>query len=501
MSTIELTNVGPIEHLSIPVPEAGGVVVLQGPNGAGKSNALNAVDCAVSGRGKVNVRDGQRSAEVDAFGVKITVGRSARRSGELVVESLDGKLSIAELVDPGLKDQGAADLRRIKALVNLSGVLPSAELFHDLLGGRAEFDAVVSPGAASAADLVLMAEAIKRDIERAARQCELVVENEAGRASAFAEAAKGLDLSIPYDADALQAAMEAAVRQDAALGAKAREHNRARLAADLAKDQAEEAGIRYDGPTIEQAADAEAAAQIDATAAQEAFTAAKDALALAEAAMARARSERDSANSVLAAKIQVRKSAERHAQLLEEHSLAMAATIPPAVPKEDLAASAARVTAAREAVERGALVRKQIADKAMAEVHATEAGKHKTRAHALRQAAAGVDDVLSEVVGRTCKQLRVEAGRIVLDTVRGKTPFCELSEGERWRIALDIGIAALAEKCNGRGVLVIPQTAWEGLDGHNRAAIAEHVAGRGVVVLTAEASDDDEITPAVYQPD
>ncbi len=102
MSTIELTNIGPIEHLVIPVPERGGLCVLRGRNGRGKTKALEAVESALTGRGKLDVRDGALRGEVEAFGVTLKIGRSTRRTGELEVQSLDGRLSPAELVDPGL---------------------------------------------------------------------------------------------------------------------------------------------------------------------------------------------------------------------------------------------------------------------------------------------------------------------------------------------------------------------------------------------------------------
>ena len=78
---ITLENVGPIERLSIPLPEAG-VVVLRGRNGVGKSHALQAVDSLVGGRGRPPCRDGARRAVVEGFGARITISRSLRRTGE-----------------------------------------------------------------------------------------------------------------------------------------------------------------------------------------------------------------------------------------------------------------------------------------------------------------------------------------------------------------------------------------------------------------------------------
>jgi hypothetical protein len=61
-----------------------------------------------------------KSGVVSVPGVTMTVGRSVRRQGELQVETLEGRLSIADLVDPGFVDPERADAKRIKALVGLS---------------------------------------------------------------------------------------------------------------------------------------------------------------------------------------------------------------------------------------------------------------------------------------------------------------------------------------------------------------------------------------------
>ncbi|MEQ1891052.1 MAG: hypothetical protein ABL998_00800, partial [Planctomycetota bacterium] len=63
----------------------------------------------------------------------------------------------------------------------------------------------------------------------------------------------------------------------------------------------------------------------------------------------------------------------------------------------------------------------------------------------------------------------------------------ELSHGERWTIALDVGIDAVGEN----GLLSIAQEAWEGLDIAHRQQIAEHARRRKAVVLTAEATMSD----------
>ena len=62
-------------------------------------------------------------------------------------------------------------------------------------------------------------------------------------------------------------------------------------------------------------------------------------------------------------------------------------------------------------------------------------------------------------------------------------------------MAMDIAIAAVGD----RGLIVIPQEAWEGLDTANRSAIHSQAQSAGVTVLTAECSDDETVTPAQYE--
>jgi len=103
------------------------------------------------------------------------------------------------------------------------------------------------------------------------------------------------------------------------------------------------------------------------------------------------------------------------------------------------------------------------------------------RGESLRKDAETVDTALASLVA--CPDLSVVDGRLVTETVRGITPFGELSEGERWALALRIA----AEQVGEHGLIVVPQEAWEGLDADNRTAIDTLARELRVVVLTAEA--------------
>lgn len=488
MSTIEVNDIGPVRSLSIPIPEDGGVVVLRGRNGRGKSHVLAAVDSLVTGRDRPVVRDGARQGSIRGLGAAITVARNARRSGELLVESLDGRVNVVDLVDPGLKSPEAADAKRIKALVGLRGVQPDRRLFFDLVGGEEDFERLIGSTAVESDDLVLMAERIKRDLEAAARRSESAANISEGHARGAREASEGIDMAAESDRDKLSSAMEAAVRVHA--GIKQRVDDATKMARVIADARAEREAITksWTGPSVESATAAEAEAQ-------EAVTSCRNAVYAAETALQVAKQKFAAAQSATEQAIVVRQQAMSNAATLEQLDKTLAVVVPARPSDEDIAAAVQAVAHAKEAVERGSVIRRAKEAHAKAAAYDTEAADFRAEADRLRAAARGTDDVLSSVAIPPGCPLRVEAGRLVLDTSRGVTPFNELSAGERWVVALDIAIDALGTG----GLLTIPQEAWEGLDAINRDGIASHVRSRGVVLLTAESGDDDDVTANVYE--
>jgi hypothetical protein len=161
-------------------------------------------------------------------------------------------------------------------------------------------------------------------------------------------------------------------------------------------------------------------------------------------------------------------------------------------PEAALDAAASAVTAARQAVETGSEVRRARAKLDEAKGHLAKAKQLRADAQKLRDAAKLTDEVLSEAVA--CAVLRVDGGRLVTTTKRGATYYGDLSQGERWKIALDIA----SDRVGVGGLIVVEQPAWESLDPQNRRLIAEHAKSRRVVILTAEA-DDGELRSEVFQ--
>lgn len=493
MSTIEITDIGAVEQVTIPCPADGGFVVLKADNGKGKSTTLQAIESALTGRGSLSVRDRALKGQVEAFGVTVTVGKSTRHKGELTVTSLDGKLSIGELIDPGLKSPLAADAKRIKALLALVGAEADAQHFYRLFGGKEEFERTVSAATAKCDDLVTMAEKIKRDAEAKARTEEDSAEKAEGRATGSKNAAGDIDQSAECDASKLQAKLESAVRYESSLQAKADASFDAETMRRKAKEQLATAESLHGADTVTQATKAESEASAEIEDAARLVATREQSLQEAKDALASARSVHEAAIKKMDAAAAARKSAERHAATLQQWRDQLAAAVPDAPSQDELDAAADAVTLARKALEQGAVVRR--AKEHLAE-HAkalADASAHRKRAAALREAAKGTDEVLSELVGRLGTPLRVEAGRLVTDTSRGDTYFHELSDGERAKMSLNIGIDAAGPQA----VIVFPQQQFEGLSPKNRKALADHARSRGAVVITALATDDDEIVAEV----
>lgn len=476
MAELTLKDVGPIEKLAIAVPTGGGVVVLRGRNGTGKTTALRGVEALVRGSGKVETRDAAKgSGRVDGFGATLILGRKVTRAGEVEVESLEGRLNIADLVDPPLKDPGAADRQRIKALVSLTGVEPTPAMFAEVIG--AELAEHVNPSTWAGADLLDVAAKAKRDLEANARLKETEAATRDGQAKACEESAKDVDLSEPDDEQALRAAHLDASGDLRAL--QERQRAAAAAASAIAKARQRLAAVHdeYDGPTVKDAERELQEQQGFVDAAAQTVKQLSERLADAKRNLSDVEHARDRADYALDA-------ASIHFATVAECESIISSTAADGPQQTELDDAATAVTVAAQAVEAGALIRRAKAELDRAKAYRGQASDAAGLADRLRVAAGQIDQVLSNAI--KTPTLFVRDGRLwTNDHPRGEVLFHELSEGERWRMAFDIAAPVVGE----HGILVLPQGAWEGLDPHAR----EHVAGlarkSGVIVLTAEATD------------
>lgn len=483
MSTVMVENIGAVQRVEIPVPAEGGLVVLRGRQGAGKSTALRAIDSLLAGEGSLDKRDGTPCGRVQGFGATLTVKKSTRRQGTLEVESLEGRLSVAELVDPHIGDPAKADARRIKALVQLAAVEPDPSLFTCVFDDPEQYEGIVEGLRDDATgDIVQLAATVKRRIEAEARTCETSAERCAATAAAHRQSAGPVAATSPASPAELQAALEDAVRLEAKLKSDAAAAVNAAKNAEAARVAIENARVDYWGPTAADAArrvtDASAAV-IEAT---RVLNQARHALSIAEGMLTAAR--------------EGQMAAERHERSMAAWQAAIdAAAVTVAPDPAAIAEASAQVTAARQAIEQAALQRKAATDLELAKLADVEAGILRDSATGMRAAAGRIDGVLSGVVGKLNCPLRIRDGRLILDTDRGEELFADLSDGERWRIALDTVIPFLPAD----GVLTIPQSAYGELDPINRREIHDLLRARGVVMITAEATADEGLHANVFE--
>lgn len=500
---IELRDVGPHKHLRLVAPP-GEITVLRGRNGAGKTQALQAVEALQNGRAKMTTRDGALGGHASGLGVVLTIGRGGanRRTGEVLVESVEDRMNVADFVDPQVKDLFAKDERRIRALITLAGAEPDVSLFVDgLIPGdgsldekRREFDEIVPAETQKLGDIVPMAAGIKRAFDAAARKVESEAENIDRDIDAKKQAIEGIDLKAPHDEAELSLEREQAVQKLARLRTSRQAGLEAEDRAKLARQKIEQAKAEHGGPTIEEADNAllAAASALNAQAATVADLA--DRLRAARETLALREQEKHAAEAALNA-------ARDHQEAMAGWEETVAAGIQPYPTAEEIDAAEQECQAARLAEQQGTRIRDALSRAAQIDAQKAALRRLTERANALRDAGKSTDAVLSRLVETLGVPLRVdEQFRLVAKhPVRGECYFDELSMGEKWRVALvDVAVPAF-NRLGAQGLLTIPQEAWESLDADNRRQLAEIVAQTEISVITAEAAQDpDELDGSLH---
>ncbi len=490
---VTIENIGPIEQLTL-TAKPGTITVLTGPNGAGKSQALNAVDSLVSGKTRLGNRDGTTGGKATGFGVQIKVGRGStnRRSGDLEIESVEDRLNIAHLVDPGLKDALASDARRIKALVTLAGADSNPELFYDLAGGKEAFLSIVKPDTVDKPDIVSLAAGVKKDFESASRKEAAVAENLKREIRSKEEANEGIEIDAPHDADELQSAFEASIQKVAAEKQRSADATKAIEAAATARLRIEETKSAYVGPNLHEADEHLAFSKREE---QEAITdhdTIREQMTKAVSLMQLKRHNREMAEADLLR-------AQENSVLITkwESDVKAAENVEP--PDEDtVSILECRVGDAREAIETGVRVRDARERHGVIKLLYDQGKLASKNSERLRDAAHGCEDILSRLVADMGGVFKVdkEFRLVVQHPKRGATYFSELSHGERWKLGLDVAIEAF-RRDGKRGLLAIPQECWESQDFENRRLIAKHIEGSDLAVITAEASREGGSKPGV----
>lgn len=480
---ITAENAGPLTHASIPYLPEGGIIVFRGANNIGKSILTEAIGTFATGRGKIPVRDGAPFARMEGLGLTVKVGSRSSRTGELEVHSFCGKLDVSDLIDPGIKDPDAADAKRIKAIMAIAQPLAERSKFAEVIQGNEEF---VEDETFKTDDIVEMARRVKAALDKAALRCEDSGKKKAAAALALSEGSKDVDVSAPHDVAILQAEFEAAVSSQAQLRQQFASADKLLADARRGRDALEDAEAGWEGLTIDQAT-------IRVQQAVDAELTAKDAVAAAEDALRKAMTEHASAKTRVTMCSKDLQAAEAHERDMAawKASIEAAANVQQPNAKE-ISDGAIRVEQAREAIERGAIVRKAIEQRAKSVAEQKEASAMAIRASRLRDAAKAAEGVLSDEVAKLGCPLRVESGRLVLDVGDRKSePFSRQSMGARLAIALPLKIRQLERG----GIFDLAQESWESLDYNNRQMVLEMVREAGVCMYSAQCDSEQEPGP------
>lgn len=482
---VEVKNFGPVPVLTFQTPDPGGVVVLEGGQGVGKSTVIRGVSRLLGGKASdLAALDGapRGSIAIDEAILRVTRNQ-ARATGELEVTGIESRLDIGAMVDPGYADPEVNDRERTKAIVSLSGVKAQPELFHEVCGGPDEYEALAVDDETD--DLILLNARVKKALEAAARHEEAKAEKARGEYQALRATFEDLDLEGPHDAAELSAAQEAAAARLASM----RTHNEGaeivRRAVEVSQRRLEElaavsedpAALRVQAKELRRLADL-GEDQIEDY--QEQIAALKRKLEaesmnragrLAEAAELDQRAE--------AAEAQ----ADKRAVLAQDAARA----IPIVYTPEQIEAAEAAVQEARAASDKGAVIRRAREQEARAaDLHAASRIAAK-RGELLRDRARSTDVVLSAAFPASCP-LKYANGRLVLKTDRAERElYSDLSHGERWKVAIDF-VAPIVKQDGKKGLLTLPQEAWEALDLDNQGRVIELATRHEIVILTAQAT-------------
>lgn len=494
MATVDIKNVEAIKSLVFDMPEdRGGVLVLKGRNRVGKSTAIRVLRALLSGKGRLQPRDGAVRGSAEAFGKRASVSTQTRYTGDSEVESLEGKFDFSDLVHPEAKEPETRDRIRIKALLSLVGVEADPALFYELCGGQEQFEQLVPAESIKKKDLVELAAIVHRALHAAAKEKESEASYAAGHAKACREAVgEGLE-EVNGDTE-LAPLHRAASDCDSTL--KLLQERAAQAVEKQVQVAESEQSLErvkgcYDGPVV-------ATATRETIIANALIDSEKELVLAAENQLAAARQRLRDVAAEAGRKQERQRTAEQHVEAvtaieraINEARLFIANSPQP----EAIAAAESRAKHHRERLEQGIRLRDAQQKLIEANGHETAAEKANKEAEKLRNAARSVDHVLSQKLPPG--PLRAEGGRLVLDTQRGESaPYDDCSDGEKWTYALPYGIGCVGAG----GVIAVVQDAWQDLDEGNRLIVAEKAAEAKVWLITGEVAPG-ELRAEVFEPE
>jgi hypothetical protein len=479
---IRIRQVGAVDQLEIPIPEGGGLVVLAGVNGAGKSTALDAVTRLGGGKATLAPSDGQTHGSVEGLGATLRVSRSITSKGTLEVRMLEGADPM-ELVDPRFKDPEARALARIRAICALAGVAGDEQEFASL-ATELGVDAAEVLADRDLSDAPGCARALQRAVFARALEWEKAAEAEDALGRGALSALDGQPMLDPAKAPDVEDAVDGA-RRDLA---KIKGQREAAENASRSLGQAREALATAAETEAQAKARLHEASQLPECPSQAERDAAAEAVRAAQEVLA----ELDRQARAFEQAEQVRRAAAQKAQLAERDLAAARSRVEafaelPTPPTDDeLQAATQYLAEARAAAESQAAQIVTFQKHTAAMLRLERAKQLRAQAAKLRDDARQFDDLLAGLLGDALPagmrisglQLEAQIGR---GGPEGWTDFDQLSFGERAARAIDIAVRTTGEG----GLLVVSQTALEGLDPNNREALALAAKRHKVVLLSA----------------
>ena len=489
MKSIEIDNVGPIEHASIPVLSRGGIVRMRGRNGHGKSTALAAVNALHSEDALVlTPRAGTQFGTIqDPGGYTVRVGKRTTRKGELTIHQIEASAA-ARLVDPGIKDPDRADMTRARALCEILGVRAAVEPWSQLLLDPTKIDEAM--GGRDQGDAPGCAAAVKGYLEEQARMQEQLQASYAERAkvklAAAEEALRGIEA---YPGNAQDDSVKTALALHALEQRRGQAQEAARRLPEVRAQLEGLPGLSEADAAAAVAAALEVGRQARAKVEglERELEEVKKRLQAARAGLDVARAEHKQAESALTA---ARARGPLEERLRELHVKAVSGPLDEELQAaKDALARAKAGMAAQEMARRARGYQEEALD------YERQAKAAEELAEDLRRRAAQVEPVLFS--GLQTDLVSVQDGMLYGRHERlGMVRFGSLSHGERWRRALEL-VLRHHPKGEGIPVITMAQEGWEGLDPQNRAEINQIAQESGVLIITAEA-DSGELRAEVF---
>jgi hypothetical protein len=483
--SITIDRVGPIEHLEIPIPDGGGVVVLRGQCGQGKTHAIQSVAALhdQGARKALRVSDGWPSGQIYGLGVTVRLGRTNVGRGELICESLESGVDPSLLVDPGLKDPIAADSRRLATLIRLAAIEVPTERWVQLADKYADDIAVKD---LVSDDPVKTADAIRRRLHDYALKQERIGESKSSEAATLSKSVADVDLDC--DETALAKAVDVVNEELVASRTKQQAFTEAAAKYQAAKAKLAEtkAGLRSVNECeaeLSMVNEAHKRAVDDLTSRVAEVQHLERMLSIAQGHLNAAQTQAARiADDMLNAEYALDTAKAQHSDIAELERL-VAAQLPDSVPETIIADLYARRSAALEAVKQGEVVKRARTTIERAKALETEANATLAQAEEIRTIARSTDHVLEQaLVDAGYDTIRVLDGRLCVISDRGHEPVSELSTGERWELALDIAARSLPSG----GLLSVHQEGWQALDPGLRDKVAAMAKERGLVIITAQ---------------